>query len=453
MRKKNRAESLFPIWTTYCAIVLGMIMNGCIEAKHPYSKLAPGIWRATLQLDSGEELLNKAKKEYFFYDKISFDEKTEGELPFLFEIAYLEDDSLVCYILNGEERILVSDIAFGRSIKTARDTLRIDFALWDTHIEAVVDEGIMEGSWVVDYKENYAIPFVAKHGQSYRFSNLAKAPVMDVSGSWATTFWEDSINSYIGLAELRQSKNKLSGTIRTETGDYRYLDGNILDDKLYLSTFDGTHAFLFEGKIQADSSIIGIFRSGQHYISSWEAKRTDKDILSDPLELTSVPEGHDKTVDFEFRNTEGELVRLSTDYAAQPLVLQIMGTWCPNCLDETHFFKEYINKNPETEVQFLGLAFERYPEETKSLETLRRYKERLDIPYELLLAGTSTNKKDATRTLPFLDALRSYPTTLFLDREHKIVKIHTGFNGPATDKYEAYKNEFDKTVTTLVKKK
>jgi len=35
------------------------------------------------------------------------------------------------------------------------------------------------------------------------------------------------------------------GTFLTPVGDYRYLEGNIMNDKLYLSTFDGNHAFLF----------------------------------------------------------------------------------------------------------------------------------------------------------------------------------------------------------------
>ena len=35
----------------------------------------------------------------------------------------------------------------------------------------------------------------------------------------------------------------------TETGDYRYLDGVVSGSKMYLSAFDGAHAFLFNKKM------------------------------------------------------------------------------------------------------------------------------------------------------------------------------------------------------------
>ena len=45
----------------------------------------------------------------------------------------------------------------------------------------------------------------------------------------------------------------------------------------------------------------------------------------------------------------------------------------------------------------------------------------------------------------------SYPTSIVIDKEGKVRRIHTGFDGPATgDKYIAYQNEFDHFIQRLI---
>ena len=49
-----------------------------------------------------------------------------------------------------------------------------------------------------------------------------------------------------------------------------------------------------------------------------------------------------------------------------------------------------------------------------------------------------------------LSKIISYPTTIFLDRNKRVIKIHTGFNGPATgEKYIEFKKEFDRTIKEM----
>lgn len=53
-----------------------------------------------------------------------------------------------------------------------------------------------------------------------------------------------------------------------------------------------------------------------------------------------------------------------------------------------------------------------------------------------------------------LNHLISYPTTIFIDKNGKVRKIHTGFNGPATGKkYNEFKNEFENFMDALVLEK
>ncbi len=51
------------------------------------------------------------------------------------------------------------------------------------------------------------------------------------------------------VGEFKQNGSELTGTFLTTTGDYRYLQGSVSGNKLYLSTFDGGHAFIFIARI------------------------------------------------------------------------------------------------------------------------------------------------------------------------------------------------------------
>ncbi len=44
------------------------------------------------------------------------------------------------------------------------------------------------------------------------------------------------------------------------------------------------------------------------------------------------------------------------------------------------------------------------------------------------------------------------PTTIFIGKDGKVKKIHTGFNGPGTgEHYERFRKEFDATIEELLK--
>ena len=45
--------------------------------------------------------------------------------------------------------------------------------------------------------------------------------------------------------------------------------------------------------------------------------------------------------------------------------------------------------------------------------------------------------------LQFIDEIKSFPTTIVLDGQHKIKKVHTGFYGPGTGSYyQKFTEEF-----------
>jgi thiol-disulfide isomerase/thioredoxin len=431
-----------------CVSILIGSTTGCLVFDNKYTAIPPGPWRGILKLEFNPVTSNPRGEPLPEKVGLEFEEITEGQLPFNFEVTYVNEDSLFITIQNGEENIVVDDIIWGRDRVTGDDTIRINFPVFDSYIRGKYMGNVIEGEWVVTNRENYRIPFVAYFGKDHRFTELTKAPAADLTGRWATTFGIEGDDPYPAIAEFEQSGNYLTGTFLTETGDYRYLEGTVQGDKVYLSTFDGSHAFLFEAKINSDGSLIGSFRSGSHYRTLWEAERNSEATLRDPDELTYLKEGYDQ-FQVAFPNSDGEIVDLSEPpYAGKPVLVQILGTWCPNCRDETKFLVDYLADNPDQDVEVVGLAFERHEDPKKAFAAIETMRDKMNVPYPVLLAGPSS-KEGAGEALPMLNAVISYPTLLFLDAGHRVQRIHTGFAGPATSEFESFKQTFAESMERL----
>ena len=325
--------------------------SACFKFENPYTGIAPGPWRAVLFLKPKFVTPNPKGKPLPEKLNMQFEEVSEGELPFVFEVVYDSETDFHLVIHNGEEEIETGKVLIGRDIRTGRDTIQVDFPVFDSQIKGFYEENMIEGKWIVNNRKRdgdlpYEIPFLAKQGQDHRFTTLRKPPKLDLTGNWEATFEIESDAPYKAIGEFEQNGNHLLGTFLTETGDYRFLEGTVQADRAYLSVFDGSHAFLFEAKIQDDSTLIGSFNSGIHYQTLWKARRNDGFELTPAEELTSLKEGYER-FDFAFINESLDTVSLrDANYQNKVKIVQIMGTWCPNCRDETNFLRDYLRKKP-----------------------------------------------------------------------------------------------------------
>jgi thiol-disulfide isomerase/thioredoxin len=293
------------------------------------------------------------------------------------------------------------------------------------------------------------VPFKAIYGSEDRFKAKNESTNSNVTGIWETYFSPDLKEEYVGKGIFLQEDNRVTGTFRTTTGDYRYLDGILDGDSLKLSAFDGAHAFLFNARV-TDSTMNGVFYSGNHFKEPFVATRNDGFELPNPDSLTFLNDGYDKLA-FTFPDVKGNLISLSDDtYQDKVVVVQLMGTWCPNCLDETKFLVDYLEENNDIEV--IGLAFESAKTKEIAIEGIERLKDRIGVDYPILLAQYGTyDKQKAQEKLPMLNHVLSYPTTIFVDKKRNVRKIHTGFNGPATgEKFIEFKKDFNELMTELV---
>ncbi len=365
------------------------------------------------------------------------------ELPFDFDLSKNEDGTLAMTLKNADERVMVDEIVLNN------DSITVRMPVFEGYIAGTYSETEIRGAFIKESLDR-VVPFHAVFGNSPRFKTNAE-PTVDLSGIWKVDFDYDKEAAYPAKGIFYQDEGIVTGTFRTTTGDYRYLEGVVDGNTLKLSTFDGAHVFLFTAKAN-DSILEGTFYSGNHSVEKFKAVRDETFELPSADELTFLKEGYDR-FDFSFPNEKGEVISLQDPMFKDKVVLvQVMGTWCPNCLDETKFYMEYVKNNAHKDVQFVGLAFEYAKTEEKAFNGIRRLKDRIGVSYPILLAQIGTSDKNkANEKLPMLNHVLSYPTTIYLDKKGEVHKIHTGFNGPATgDKYVAFKEEFDETIKKLL---
>lgn len=426
-------------------IAFGICISGCLDFGETYTRLPPGPWRGVLKLDPELSRQQTAPHETRARDDVSFEEVTEGDLPFTFEVIYRDRENLYLEIHNGNGKIILDQITFLKDRATNKDTVIVAFPPYDSYFKLIFEDNILEGTWNVPSLGNYEVHFIARHGQNYRFTTLKKPPVADLSGKWQITFGpEDSIPEP-GVGYLEQKGNHLTGTFVSKAGDFGFLEGTVQANKMYLSGFDGSHMYLLEALIRDDGSLSGIFRDGIHTMKSWSGVRNDNFNLPDPGSIVTTT---NETLTFSFPNDQGELISLDDpEFTGKPKVIQLMGTWCSNCLDETRFLHDYFEKyNPE--VALIALAFERYQDPDRAMKAIARYREALDIHYPILYAG-HVQQKEASRKLPVLSDISVFPTLIFLDPANRVKQIFTGFRGPAVPEYSQFESRFEEMLKRL----
>jgi thiol-disulfide isomerase/thioredoxin len=169
--------------------------------------------------------------------------------------------------------------------------------------------------------------------------------------------------------------------------------------------------------------------------------------LRNPNSLTQFV-GDSTKMNFSFPDLNNSVYTYPNEALKNKIVLvQILGSWCPNCKDESEYFVSLKNKYPELEV--IGLCFERQKLFEEKAAQVKKMKRHLGINYPLLIAGNAS-KEESAEKLPFLNHVVSYPTTIVIDKTGKVRKVHTGFYGPSTGKYyEDFKKEFEAFLDAL----
>lgn len=363
--------------------------------------------------------------------------------------VYTEQNKPVWVIRNASEKLRVDSIA------KAGDSLYVDMPFFDSRVSlSVSDDRSMRGYW---YKgtttADLVMPVEATPGISWRFQPLKGNAAFDISGRYAVSFTRPDGTQRRSVAEFKQEKNRLTGTFLNPSGDYRFLEGIVTGDSLMLSCFDGSHAYYFGAKVKSDGSIEnGIYCSGPKYKESWTAVKDPNAKVESSGAMMYLKEGEER-LNFRFPDLDSNMVSINDErYRGKVVVIQIMGSWCPNCMDETAFLSEYYKSNRQRGVEVIGLAYEYTSDFRKAERTLRKFQQRHKVDYPFLNTGVTTNDTLRTeKTLPQMTPIKVFPTTIFLGKDGKVKKVHSGFAGPGSGEYhEQFKKEFQATVDELL---
>ena len=364
-----------------------------------------------------------------------------NEIPFNFDVKKA-DGIYSITLINGDEKLEIDDV------NIIGDSLFFNMHIFDISIRAEMRGDTLKGTYTKNYAEGYVLPFEAVHGKKGRFDNVSSTE--DFNGTWETTFYTQEGKETPAVGIFKSEGGLLKGTFLTKTGDYRFLDGYTEKDTMHLYTFDGNHIYKFKAFKESDSILRGEYWSGKTSYKTFVSKRNDSARLPDANTLTYLKEGYDR-VDFSFPDLDGKQVSLSDEkYKDKVVILQIFGTWCPNCMDETRFLSDWYRKNADQGVEIIGLAYEIKPDFNYARDRVLTMKEKLDVPYDFLIAGTSTTQS-ASESLPMLNRVMSFPTSIIIDRKGEVKRIHTGFSGPATGiYYEEFVDDFNQFMKDLI---
>lgn len=370
-----------------------------------------------------------------------------GELPFGIEIER-EGESLRAFLVNGAERIAVP------SVKVEVDEIVFDIGHYDSTLRAKVSpDGVrIAGEWSKRAgAERWArLPFVARFGDAPRFTPLGGgiARASDIDGRWSARF-SSSSDPAVAVFDVA-TDGRVAGTFLTTTGDYRYLAGSIDGDRLRLSCFDGAHAFLLDARVHTDGSLAGDFWSGDRWHETWTATRDPKAALPDGFEEVHA-QGDFGLALLQFPDLDGKLRSLADpEFAGRARIVQLLGSWCPNCHDETAYLAELDRRYRSRGLSITGLAFEYSGDFARDAAQVRRMRDRHRAEYPVLLAGLA-GKDRAREALPALDRVAAFPTTIFLHRDGRVRAVHSGFAGPGTgEEHARLEAEFESLVEELL---
>jgi thiol-disulfide isomerase/thioredoxin len=322
----------------------------------------------------------------------------------------------------------------------------------------VSDEGRrLDGAWRKrrNADEWPELLFHATSGAAPRFAGTSEdAPSAGserVAGRWSVRFAGDA-EPAVGEFHI-VAGGEARGTFLTTTGDHRFLAGRIDREQpgpgSLLTRDDGTARFGLRLSC-FDGTLAGDFWSGGRFHDTWTAVRDEHAALPDAFSLTRAMPGGNAN-ELVFPDLEGQPRKLSEpEFAGKLRVIEIFGSWCPNCADEAAELAELQAKYGPRGLKIVGLAFELTGERARDAELVRRYAARHGANWPMLLAGVQDRKKASTALAGVIDELRAWPTTLFVDPAGKVRAVYTGWSGPATGEANAQQRaQIEKLIESL----
>jgi thiol-disulfide isomerase/thioredoxin len=350
-------------------------------------------------------------------------------------------------IFNGKEVYQLS------VKKRIGDTIVYQFPAQDAEWRVAFEKDFSEArGWWINYNKKVPVRYPI-HLYMTLSEMLVKPDSIfpELFGRWKVLFEPGTPHEEVLVGVFQQEMNgRIFGSFLSETGDYRYLHGFAANGKLHLQTYTGYWAFVVEADLNGSNEMSGVFYSGGKSRSPFKAIKDETVQLRDESSLTYLIKRDEPVLLKDLIKMNGRKTTIDLAAEKQLTLIQIMGTWCPNCLDETKLLQELQAEYGSKGLRVVALAFEVGADTKKQRARLKNWMKSMNVTYPVYLAGTSS-KDAASARFPMLNGIMSFPTALLVDQQGKIIAIHTGFSGPATgeaytDLVKKYKQEIENAL-------
>lgn len=348
-----------------------------------------GIWDASVTADTRE---------------IGFEMRFEGA-----------GQKLRAAVLDGDRPIWSTSASF------SGNRLLVKWDFYDASLEASMESGQLRGVYTRRTRRG-----PVKRGFSARPARVRKLLLtagVPFTGDWILTPADGSAGM---KARFQISGGGLTGTILRVDGDFGTLAGEFSGNQATLTHFDlvrATHVVL---TADGPGRISGVIDGRTRFTGV-----RDGASMPDPSQVTRV---RDPKEPFQFtaKDLDGNPVTLADPrFKGKAVFITIMGSWCPNCHDEAPFLASLYKRYGPAGLEVVALAFEYTGDPAIDVPQVRAFSRRHNIPYLTLLAG-STDDGQVQKAMPQLVNFSAFPSSIIVDRVHRVVAIHAGFAGPAT---------------------
>jgi len=361
-------------------------------------------------------------------------------IPFHLELTVTGDKASGAFF-NGDERV--------RSTTGSYDgtgSLALQFAHYASSLQAKWSAGSLTGAYARPGQPAYA--FQATPHSSTR---PPSSKIPSIAGQW-----EIAVESPKGESAwrffVRQSGAEVTASILRVDGDTGALSGSYRDGKFVLSHFSGARPLLLEIVPAADGSLSLVQNGKTHYtaLKSSQARAKKLPLPADPSRFTSIKDPS-QPLRFSAPDLSGKTVTESdARFKGKVVLVNVMGSWCPNCHDEAPFLQELYRTYRSRGLEVVALSFED-SEQLKDPARLRAFIAAYRIEYTVLLGGEPS---EVSAKLPQALNLSTWPATFFVARSGLVRGAHAGFAGKATGAaHEQLKAELRASVEKLLTEK
>jgi len=401
-------------------LVVILTLSACQQAPPPQQAL----WKGTLELPG------------------------QKQLPFLVYLD-LQQPAPSGYFLNGTEKTPIPEVyAHG-------DSVTFVFSEYGAAMQGIWSKGTLRGEFLRFRKDTVSNKFEASPiTASTQPPSSNDHPNVPLVGKFQAFFTTSNGIDSSSQATFWARGDSIYGTIVEPSGDIGLMAGKQVGDSVVLSRFTGWQGQLIElRRVENSWSGTLFYRIPPPQSFTLAPRATLVDELTDAMK----PALKDPRKPFVFSGATvmgDTLTNLSPQFKGKVVILDIMGTWCHNCMDAAPLLQKLYSEFANQGLEIVGLAFELSDDPLTARRNLLLFEERYGITFPVLFCGSTAATSIDQKVKAQIKNFPGYPTTLFVDRNGLVHTIHGGFNGPGTGEYfQAQMDRYYELVRTLLKTK